>query len=82
MWSDLMLTVNTSDFTVDSAERSVRHTKSGVVVWFYEYENPEDWLKADSLSIGNPDLCDGDINDLAAGAKRAALAAGMTHRKP
>jgi hypothetical protein len=51
-----MMTVNTSDFTVDLAERAVRHTKSGVVVWFYEYENPGDWLEADSVNIRNPDL--------------------------
>jgi len=77
-----MMTVNTSDFTVDLAERAVRHTRSGVVVWFYEYENPGDLLEADSVNIRNPDLFDGNINDLAAAAKRAALAAGMTHRKP
>ena len=77
-----MMTVNTSDFTVDLAARAVRHAKSGVVVWFYEYENPREWLKADSVNIRNPHLFDGDINDLAAAAKRAALAAGMTHRKP
>lgn len=77
-----MMTVNNNDFTVDLAERAVRHTKSGVVVWFYEYENSGNWLEADSVNIGNPDLFDGDINDLAAAAKRAALEAGMTHRKP
>ena len=30
----------------------------------------------------NPDLFDGDSNELAAGAKHAALVAGMTHQKP
>jgi hypothetical protein len=75
------MAVNNDDFTVDLAERAVRH-KSGVVVRFYEYETPEVWLIADSVIIDNPDLFDGNIDQLAVGAKRAALAAGMEHRKP
>jgi hypothetical protein len=58
------------------------HHASGVIVLFYEYPTREAWLAADSVQMRNPDLFDGDSNELAAGAKRAALAAGMNHRKP
>lgn len=75
------MAVKNDDFTVNLAERTVRH-KSGVVVRFYECETPEVWFIAGSVNIHNPDLFDGDIDELAAGAKRVALAAGMRHRKP
>ena len=62
-------------------DREVRHV-SGVIVSFYEYPTREAWLASDSVHVRNPDLFDGDSNELAAGAKRAALAAGMMHQKP
>jgi hypothetical protein len=73
--------VQQSDFSVDLEQREVHHA-SGVIVQFYEYPTREAWLAADSVQMRNPDLFDGDSNKLAAGAKRAALAAGMNHRKP
>ena len=72
--------VKRGDFTVDLAEREVYHT-SGVIVQFDEYPTHEAWLASDSVHMDNPDLFDGDSNELAAGAKRAALAAGMHHQK-
>lgn len=70
-----------NDFTVDMQKRTASH-KSGAVVSFYEYETEADWLAAGICNVSNPDLYGGSIDELGAVARRAALAAGMTHQKP
>jgi hypothetical protein len=70
-----------SDFAVDLEAREVRHS-SGVVISFGEYTTEADWLATDAVNLRNPDLFPGDVNELAAAAKRAALAAGMRRTAP
>jgi hypothetical protein len=72
---------NPKDFTVDLASREVRH-KSGAVVSFGEYPTQAQWLLSRVGDIRKPDLFKGLHAELLAGAKTAALAAGMTHQKP
>jgi len=67
---------STSDFRCRSG--ATRGTpRSGVIVQFYEYPTREAWLAADSVQMRNPDLFDGDSNELAAGAKRRGASSRM-----
>jgi hypothetical protein len=69
-------------FVVDLLDRTVIHKPSGIWFSFYEYHSEDDWRKTDSVIYrDNPDFT-GDRRALAAAAKRAALAKGMTARKP
>jgi hypothetical protein len=64
-------------FDVDLDERKVLHRDSGIWFSFYEYPNEEDWEQTDSVIYrDNPDW-EGDRRELAAAAKRAAMAKGM-----
>jgi hypothetical protein len=73
----MMTKPDPTDFTVDLVTREVRH-KSGAAVSYYEYPEPADWLSAPGSTL-NGHLFDGPLDEL---AKRAALAAGMTHQRP
>jgi hypothetical protein len=70
------------DFDVDLAERLVRHKPSGIEISFYEYLNEEDWKKSDTATLRDNPFWPGDRYELARLAKEAAVAAGMTSRKP
>lgn len=70
-----------SDFTVDLAARRVSHS-SGAAATFREYQNEEDWLRTDAVTLHNPSLYDGPEVDLARLAKEAAINAGMKRSKP
>jgi hypothetical protein len=76
-----MITADPRDFTVNLRTREVRH-KSGAIVTFFQYPSYTEWRMADSGSIHNPKLFGGSPRELLRTAKEAALAAGMTHRKP
>jgi hypothetical protein len=69
-------------FDVDLSERKVTHKPSGIWFSFYEYQNEDDWQRSDSVIFRENPAWDGDRRALAASAKAAALAAGMTARKP
>jgi hypothetical protein len=70
------------EFDVDLFERRVIHKPSGIWFSFYEYQNESDWQQTDNAIFrDNPDW-PGDRLALAAAAKRAALARGMTARRP
>jgi hypothetical protein len=75
-----MQTDDFSDFTVDVPKREVTH-KSGASVTFYEYPNEADWLSAGGVSR-NPHLYDGPLSEFVDRARKAAIAAGMTHATP
>lgn len=68
-------------FKVDREKRVVRHT-SGVEIRYYEYNCEADWLATDVATVSNPSLFKGNINELAAVAKRMAIEQGMTHCRP
>ena len=70
------------EFDVDLAERRVTHKPSGIWFWFYEYPNEDDWLKSDSVTYRDNPGWKGDRNLLASSAKSAAVARGMTARRP
>jgi hypothetical protein len=70
------------EFDVDLAERRVTHKASGIWFSFYEYLNEGDWLKSDSVTYRDNPRWEGDRNLLAASAKSAAVAEGMTARRP
>ena len=44
--------------------------------------NEHDWIIDDGAMVRNPGLYEGDGDELAKNAKRAAMAAGMGYRKP
>jgi len=70
------------DFDVDLRERKVIHKPSGMWFSFYEYNTEDDWKDSTSVIYrDNPDW-PGDRRELAAAAKHAAVAKGMTARKP
>ena len=56
------------------------HRSSGAVAVFHAYVSEAVWLRSDSVMIENGDLFHGPQDELAIGAKRAALAAGMMYR--
>jgi hypothetical protein len=71
-----------SDFMVDVRDRTVIHKPSKILFSFYEYRTEDDWETSQSVIYrDNPDFT-GDRLELAAAAKRAALANGMKARKP
>jgi hypothetical protein len=70
------------EFEIDLAERSVTHTGSGIRFSFYEYENENDWRESDSVIYRENPNWDGNRRELAAAAKEAAIAGGMTARRP
>jgi hypothetical protein len=76
-----MLRPDPKDFAVDLVTRRVRHN-SGAAVVFPTYLLEVDWLKSESVTIENGGLFRGPEEELAKGALRAALAAGMGHRVP
>jgi hypothetical protein len=69
------------DFDVDISERRVLHKPSGIWFSFYEYNNEDDWKKSDSVTFRDNPTWPGDRKALAAAAKAAAIASGMTARK-
>lgn len=71
-----------SDFVVDLDQRTVLHKPSGVWISFYEYQNEKDWKASDSVTLRDSPKFAGDLRALARDAKRAAIAAGMTARRP
>jgi hypothetical protein len=75
-----MTMAESKDFIVDLATREVRHG-SGAIVSFSEYPTEAQWLVSRVGGISNPEHFQGLHAELLAGAKKAALAAGMTHRK-
>ena len=77
-----MANVSADEFDVDLKDRKVLHKSSGIWFSFYEYLNEEDWGRSDSVIYrDNPEWA-GDRKQLAASAKEAAIAKGMTARKP
>jgi len=56
------------------------HRSSGAVAVFHAYVSEAVLLRSDSVMIENGDLFHGPQDELAIGAKRAALAAGMMYR--
>lgn len=70
------------DFEVNLAERRVTHKPSGIIASFYEYHTEDDWRKSDSVTLRDNPAYTGDRRELARAAKAAALAAGMTRKKP
>jgi hypothetical protein len=72
---------NLGDFTVDLATREVRH-RSGASVSYYEYLDADDWLSTSGGLTRNAYFFDGSCEEFLKLAKQAALAAGMTHRRP
>jgi hypothetical protein len=76
-----MLRPDPKDFSVDLVARRVRHS-SGAGVVFPAYEDEATWLKSDTVTIENGELFRGPEVGLAAGALRAALAAGMGYTVP
>lgn len=77
-----MAQLRPEDFDVNLEERRVTHKPSKIVISFYEYNSEDDWRKSDSATLrDNPEYA-GDRLELARAAKEAALALGMTARKP
>ena len=70
------------DFVVDLTERTVLHKPSGIWFSFYEYNNEKDWEQSDSVTYRDNPSFTGDRMKLAAAAKEAAIATGMTARRP
>ena len=77
-----MRLISPDEFDVDLLERRVTHRPSGIWFSFYEYPNEDDWLRSDSVTYRDNSAWDGDRNVLAASAKNAAVAQGMTARRP
>ena len=73
--------IRDEDFSVDLDTREVRHV-SGVVMAFNSYLDHETWLRSETVKMRNPRLFDGSEMELAAAAKRIAIAAGMQHKRP
>ncbi|MFI5387595.1 MAG: hypothetical protein ACHQ50_15920 [Fimbriimonadales bacterium] len=71
-----------AEFDVDLDERTVFHRPSEIRLWFYEYQNDDDWHKSDSVTLHDNPKWDGDRMALARDAKEAAILAGMTARRP
>jgi hypothetical protein len=70
------------DFDVDLAERRVVHKPSGMWFEFYEYTTEDDWKRSDSVIFRDVPEWRGDRAQLAAAAKKAALAQGMMAKRP
>jgi hypothetical protein len=73
--------ISPEEFDVDLVERRVVHRASGIWFSFYEYLREDDWLKSDSVTYRDNPRWEGDRNLLAASAKNAAIARGMTAQR-
>ena len=76
-----MLQYPPDEFDVDLVERTVLHKPSGIWFSFYEYNNEKDWEQSDSVTYRDNPSFAGDRMKLAAAAKQAAIAKGMTARR-
>jgi hypothetical protein len=70
------------DFEVNLTERRVVHVPSGMWFEFYEYTSEDDWRRSDSVIFRDNPKWPGNRDELAAEAKRAAIASGMGARRP
>jgi hypothetical protein len=77
-----MQLISPDEFDVDLVERRVTHRASGIWFSFYEYLDEDDWHKSDSVTYRDNPTWEGDRNLLATSAKNAAMAKGMTARRP
>ena len=77
-----MQPISPDEFDVDLVERRVTHRASGIWFSFYEYLDEDDWRKSDSVTYRDNPAWEGDRNLLVASAKNAAMAKGMTARRP
>ncbi len=69
------------DFDVDLHSRKVFHRATGIWFYFREHASDAEWQSDDSVAFHDNPRYHGSRRQLAENAKRAAVAAGMTHRK-
>jgi len=74
--------ISIADFEIDLTRRLVTHKPSKIGLSFYEYQTELDWEQSDTVTFRDNPKWPGDRRKLAAAAKVAAVAAGMTARKP
>lgn len=70
------------DFDVDLHGRKAFHRATGICCCFNEQPNQQLWDADNSVAIHDNPCFHGDRQQLAQNAKRAAIAAGMTYRRP